>query len=72
VLGVFALAVLSVAFLSGECLDHHRCGQAENVLSQLLSVLWLALVGTTIVAGWRGLLYGCRRTPRADKPHVGV
>ena len=61
-LGLGAILVLSVAFVSEECLIYNRCSFAENVASHTLSILWLLSLGATIVLGWRGLLYGCRRT----------
>lgn len=71
-LGFFALIALSMATLSETCLYGERCTPGERVVSQLLSILWLLSLGASIVLGWKGRLYGCRRSPiaRNNAPDV--
>jgi uncharacterized RDD family membrane protein YckC len=71
-LGFLALIALSMATLSETCLYGERCTLGERVVSQLLSILWLVSLGASIVLGWKGLLYGCRRSPlpRSNAPDV--
>jgi len=33
---------------------------------QLIGVAWLALSAATIIAGWKGLLFGARRSRRVE------
>jgi len=71
-LGFLILIALSMATLSETCLNGEHCTPGEMAISQLLSILWLLALGTSIVLGWKGLLYGCRRSPlpRSDAPVV--
>lgn len=71
-LGFLILIALSMATLSETCLNGEQCTPGEMVISQLLSIFWLLALGTSIVLGWKGLLYGCRRSPlpRSDGPVV--
>ena len=62
-LGFAVLLGLNVALLSEECLTNNRCTPGETIVAQLLGILWLLSLGVSIVLGWRGLLYGCRRSP---------
>lgn len=71
-LGFLMLIALSMATVSETCLNGEHCSPGEMAISQLLSILWLLSLGASIVLGWRGLLYGCRRSPlpRSDAPVV--
>lgn len=71
-LGFLMLIALSMATVSETCLNGEHCSPGEMTISQLLSILWLLSLGASIVLGWRGLLYGCRRSPlpRSDAPVV--
>lgn len=72
-LGFLMLTALSMATLSETCLNGEHCSPSEMAVSQLLSILWLLSLGASIVLGWRGLLYGCRRSslPRSETPEIG-
>jgi hypothetical protein len=61
-----AVSVLSAVFLSDGCLSDSRCSQRDEIVSQVLSILWLASVGAATVLGWRGLLFGSRRSIRSS------
>jgi uncharacterized RDD family membrane protein YckC len=65
VLATVAVAVLSAVLLSDGCLSDSRCGSRDAIVSQVLSILWLASIGTTTVLAWRGRLFGSRRSIRA-------
>lgn len=71
-LGFLMLIALSMATLSETCLSGARCTPGEMAMSQLLSIFWLLSLGASFVLGWKGLLYGCRRSPlpRSDAPDV--
>jgi uncharacterized RDD family membrane protein YckC len=62
-LSLIAFGLLSFEFVSVGCRTYNRCGHGDNLLEQVLDTLWLVSVGAAIVLGWRGLLYGCRRSP---------
>jgi uncharacterized RDD family membrane protein YckC len=61
-LSVVVLSTLSAVFLSERCATTNRCSLAENVAAYVLGIIWILCVGATIVLGWRGLLFGCRRS----------
>ena len=61
-LGIVVIAVLAFAGLSERCLHSNHCTPGETLFSGLLDILSLASLGASIVLGWRGLLYGCRRS----------
>jgi uncharacterized RDD family membrane protein YckC len=46
---------------SPECLDTNRCTAIEKLVLDAIGVVWVAMTGVFIVAGWRGRLLGCRR-----------
>lgn len=58
---VFSLVGLN-GFISLECLEYDRCGQAEDLVLNIVALVWLAGLFAIIVFGWRGQLWGCRRT----------
>lgn len=70
-LGFVVFIALSVASLSHECLNDTRCTPGETMVSHLLDALWLLSLGASIVLGWRGLLYGCRRAPLPQNVTAG-
>jgi uncharacterized RDD family membrane protein YckC len=61
-LSVVVLSALGAVFLSEECATTNRCSAAENVTANALGIIWFICIGATIVLGWRGLLFGCRRS----------
>ncbi|MFH1817723.1 MAG: RDD family protein [Pseudomonadota bacterium] len=62
-LGFLMLVALSMVALSEICLNGGHCTPGEMAVSQLLSIFWLLSLGASIVLGWKGRLYGCRRSP---------
>ncbi len=66
ILGTVVVGVFHALVVSDACLGSSRCSPRDAILSQLLSALWLAAIGATLVLGWRGLLFGCRRSSRAS------
>jgi uncharacterized RDD family membrane protein YckC len=66
VLASVAVSVLSALFLSDGCLRDSRCSQRDEIVSQVLFILWLASIGAATVLGWRGLLFGSRRSIRSS------
>jgi uncharacterized RDD family membrane protein YckC len=53
--------------ISNACLLYDRCAALDNVMSVAISTAWLAWVGLSIVLGWRGMFYGCRRKVRESQ-----
>jgi uncharacterized RDD family membrane protein YckC len=52
-----------VMFVSETCSIHNHCTLAEETALLVAGLVLLFSIGTVIVLGWRGLLYGCRRSP---------
>lgn len=52
--------LLVSSLLSPICSVQNRCSSGENLLSNLVILIWLACCGLVIVQGWRGRLPGCR------------
>jgi len=52
------------------CLQDGVCTGGTRALIQLVGVMWLALSAATIVAGWKGLLFGARRSRRVESDVV--
>jgi uncharacterized RDD family membrane protein YckC len=62
-LGQFVLlAVATGALLPAECVDATHCTPGQNLLSRVLGMLWIAAGVYTVIAGWRGQLWGGRAT----------
>ncbi len=47
---------------SAECMLHNHCSTGDDLILQLAGVGWLVSTAVFLVAGWRGRLFGCRRT----------
>jgi uncharacterized RDD family membrane protein YckC len=62
-LTLVVVSVLAVILLSDECAAGNRCSSVENLAANALTFTWFLCTGATIVLGWRGLLFGCRRSP---------
>jgi uncharacterized RDD family membrane protein YckC len=58
---VFAI-VVQAGLLSPACVASDRCSFGEQLLNASISAIWLALTAAAIGFGWRGRLYGARRT----------
>ena len=61
-LSFIAVSALGAALLSLECSTTNRCSPLENIIANVISISWFLCAGAIIVLGWRGLLYGCRRS----------
>ena len=55
---------VALAFLSWDCLECDQCTSTEASIAHVLTALWLAASLAILVAGWRGMLPGARRTAR--------
>ncbi len=62
--GFIVVGALGAVLLSQECVDANRCSPLENIVSNAAGIIWILCGGAVIVLGWRGLLYGCRRSAR--------
>ncbi|MEN3352648.1 MAG: hypothetical protein V7640_806 [Betaproteobacteria bacterium] len=60
--GVFVFSALGAVLVSEQCATTNRCSPAENVIGHAIGIIWFLCIGATIVLGWRGLLFGCRRS----------
>ena len=56
-----ALCVFALVLISEECSLEDRCSPVENLTMEVVGLGWLISIGTTIVLGWRGLLFCCHR-----------
>jgi uncharacterized RDD family membrane protein YckC len=74
-LAVIALYLVAVLFVCDEsislvdmiaCIRPRGCSAGAMVLVQAIGLGWLALSATAIVAGWRGMLLGARRSRRVS------
>lgn len=62
----FALCSAVAAFVtSPECMLHHHCSTVDDIIPPLAGFGWLVSTAVFLVAGWRGRLFGCRRTATA-------
>ena len=61
-LSFIAVSALGAALLSLECSTTNRCSPLENIIANVIGISWFLCAGAIIVLGWRGLLYGCRRS----------
>ena len=62
ILSFIVVSVLGAVMLSLECSIKNRCSPLENIIVNFVSIVWFFCIGAIIVLGWRGLLYGCRRS----------
>jgi uncharacterized RDD family membrane protein YckC len=68
VLGAFLMSVaallglMSSGIISARCADYGQCTTGENIISTSVGGAWLAVGLLGVVLGWRGRLYGCRRS----------
>jgi uncharacterized RDD family membrane protein YckC len=64
---VFFASNVAIALVAGPgCLNDQVCSGGTRALIQILGVAWLVLSAATIVAGWKGLLFGARRSRRVE------
>jgi len=61
-LSFIVVSVLGAALLSLGCSTMNRCSALENLVANVIGIIWFLGAGAIIVLGWRGLLYGCRRS----------
>ena len=59
---VYFVFAISIAFVPRGCSRGEMCSVATRVLLQAIAWSWLMLSAAVIIAGWRGLLIGARRT----------
>lgn len=57
-----ALSLLSAMLLTEECSMENHCTELEELAVGVLGLVMFFSIGAVIVLGWRGLLYGCRRS----------
>jgi uncharacterized RDD family membrane protein YckC len=62
VLAYVLVSVASLAFISETCAVHSRCSAFEAGVSFAFFGLWFILSAFFMIFGWRGRLWGCRRT----------
>lgn len=55
---------LASSSMSEVCLVHGLCSWQDQVIDVVMSIIWFALLAAVVFFGWRGRLYGCRRTPK--------
>ena len=64
---VFFASNIAIALVAGPgCLSDQACSGGTLLVIQLIGVAWLALSAATIIAGWKGLLFGARRSRRVE------
>lgn len=56
---LFLYGIASLMFGSDTCAAYYRC----NAVDTVLALAWLASLVAIAALGWRGRLWGCRRTP---------
>ena len=61
IVAYFALSFASAFFLSDGCVAYGRCSNADAAASLVAGVVWVAAGIMTIIGGWKGRLWGCRR-----------
>ncbi|MFM2399344.1 MAG: hypothetical protein RL341_1501 [Pseudomonadota bacterium] len=62
VTATLVLGIGSALLLSDRCLDNSgACNYVEQLASIALSIVWLLAVGSVIVLGWTGRLWGARK-----------
>lgn len=59
----FVILVLT----SRDCFEHDLCSGPEHAIQLAMGAVGFALILTAFVLGWRGRLWGCRRTKAAEK-----
>lgn len=64
-LSLVVVGILGAVTLSQECSTMKRCSSAENIIANVTGIIWFFYLGATIVLGWRGRLYGCRRSAQS-------
>jgi hypothetical protein len=57
--------VLSAVDTNG-CIREHTCSDRMRIVADGTTLAWFAIVLATIVATWKGLLFGARRDRRSD------
>jgi uncharacterized RDD family membrane protein YckC len=68
IVGVILLTLAINSALSNSCMFDEQCTTLETIVSNAITLLWLGWIATSIVLGWRGMLYGCRRKSRGLEP----
>ena len=67
-LAIFVAANAAVVLVATPgCLRDTSCSPAIRVLIQVMGLAWLALSATTVIVGWKGLLFGARRWPSVQR-----
>lgn len=61
VLGFIILSYTVGLLMPDACLLKHRCTAFESYTVLVLDILWFISAVVSIVLGWRGSLYGCRK-----------
>ena len=56
------MSILSVLFVSEECLLYDSCSNSEDALTIILSFVWWGSIFILVFLGWSGKLLGCRKT----------
>jgi len=68
ILFYFAWSFVVYVLIAGPCAQYGKCSQTEGfVVLGAMAVLLVALI-TLAVLGWRGNLYGCRKSRTASAP----
>jgi uncharacterized RDD family membrane protein YckC len=57
-LGLVAAGIVSLA-----CIQIDRCSTSENLVGSIVASAWLGVSALCIVLGWRGRLFGARKSP---------
>lgn len=61
---IFVLYLFAIAIgFTDDCITENRCTAVDKSIMKIGNVALLLGLGSAIVFGWRGRLYGCRRTP---------
>jgi len=58
--------ILMAVLLEESCLDGTRCTPADAAYQSLVTFAWLVAFGATVIYGWRGRMWGCRRQKRTQ------
>jgi uncharacterized RDD family membrane protein YckC len=60
VIVTIGLNFLMFPLVSLDCLNNDICTSNEETILGMIGLLWLILILTTAILGWKGKLYGCR------------
>jgi uncharacterized RDD family membrane protein YckC len=60
-----AMGLADMEVVSSECLENDVCNRKDELIFSGIALVWIVGCVVALVLGWRGLLYGARRTASA-------